>query len=327
MYQVEQHQIKPKHEWYAYCEQTCFAAKNLFNTATYSNRQSFFYRYGSLTQAAMDKFFRDNEHYQSLPAKVSQLVLKQVAIDIGLDNLAMLTFSDPTIQPISISGLPLKSRNQWMNKELARLKSIIKFGTTTKIQNIIRNRNNYVQTYIHQASACIVKELLALKVGIVAIGQNLQWKTEINIGSRNNQNFVQIPHARFISMLVQKLEKVGITVMVGEESYTSAASFLDWDTIPIFVPSKSSTSAALSTSSYKFSGKRIKTKKYRSSNGTIIHADVNGSFNIGRKVLPDFFGCLQSLVMRNSGCVVAHPRRLNPFKSTQQKNMSGSAYI
>ena len=120
-------------------------------------------------------------------------------------------------------------------------------------------------------------------------------------------------------MLVQKLEKVGITVMVGEESYTSAASFLDWDTIPIFVPSKSG--------SYRFSGKRIKTKKYRSSNGTIIHADVNGSFNIGRKVLPDFFGCLQSLVMRNSGCVVAHPRRLNPFKSTQQKNMSGSAYI
>ena len=78
MYQVEQHQIKPNHLWFEYCEQTCLASKNLFNTAQYSNRQSFFYGYGSISQAVMDKLFRDNENYQVLPAKVSQLVLKQV---------------------------------------------------------------------------------------------------------------------------------------------------------------------------------------------------------------------------------------------------------
>ena len=32
------------------------------------------------------------------------------------------------------------------------------------------------------------------------------------MGKRNNQNFVQIPHARFISMLTYKAELVGITV-------------------------------------------------------------------------------------------------------------------
>ena len=431
MYQVEQHQIKPNHLWFEYCEQTCLASKNLFNTAQYSNRQSFFYGYGSISQGVMDKLFRDNENYQVLPAKVSQLVLKQVqdtwqsyfkaikawkldhskftgrpkapayieagekgrnlvkfniqaiskaqfkkgrlvpslspiaipvkpgleyknlvevrivprvgcyvvevvyddgiqansslepglaaSIDIGIDNLAMITFSNPSITPIAINGKPLKSRNQWMNKELARLKSILKLGTSQKIQNIIRNRNNYVHTYLHQATARIVTLLVNIGVTHLAIGKNPQWKTAINIGKKNNQNFVQIPHAKFVTMLTQKLEKVGLNVKVGEESYTSLASFLDWDTIPIFVPVKSS--------SYKFSGKRIKTKKYRSSDGTIIHADVNGSLNIGRKVLPNFFDCLQSQVERNSGCVVAHPRRVNPFKMTKAKDLSGSAYI
>lgn len=79
-YQVEQHQIKPSHQWWDYCEQVCFASKNLFNTAQYTNRQSYIYGHGIVTQAAMDKMFRDDVNYQLLPAKVSQLVLMQVAL-------------------------------------------------------------------------------------------------------------------------------------------------------------------------------------------------------------------------------------------------------
>jgi putative transposase len=94
---------------------------------------------------------------------------------------------------------------------------------------------------------------------------------------------------------------------------------LDWDEIPTGQPGEANT--------VKFSGKRVVTKKYRSSNGTIIHADVNGAFNIGRKVIPNSFGSLESIVERNSGCVVAHPRRLNPFKTAKLKDMSGSPYI
>jgi hypothetical protein len=61
-----------------YCEQVCFASKNLFNTAQYTNRQSYIYGHGIVTQAAMDKMFRSDLNYQLLPAKVSQLVLMQV---------------------------------------------------------------------------------------------------------------------------------------------------------------------------------------------------------------------------------------------------------
>lgn len=430
-YQVEQHQIKSSSEWFSYYEVACFASKNLFNTAQYSNRQSFIYGHGTLTQVAMDKLFKSDINYKALPAKVSQLVLKQVAdswqsyfkalsawkldsskftgkpkmpgyidsegrnlikfnsqaisktafkkgfiapsmspilipvkpdltlanvievrlvpkvdcyvlevvydngvdnwkrinniglaaaIDIGIDNLATIVFSDPTIQPIAVNGKPLKAQNQWFNKEVARLRSNIGSGTSRKIQNIIRNRNNFVHSYLHQTTAKIAAELDRIGVTHVAIGKNPQWKTEVNMGTKNNQQFVLIPHAKFIAMLTRKLEKLGITVKAGEESYTSKASFLDWDEIPTWQPGK--------TNKFSFSGKRVATKKYRSQDGTVIHADVNGAFNIGRKVIPNFFGSLELIVERNSGCVVAHPRRVNiSFKMTKLKDMSGSAHV
>ena len=223
-YQVEQHQITRNNKWYSYCEQTCFASKNLHNTAQFSNRQSWAYGHGLLSQPDMDKLFQTDANYKALPAKVSQLVLKQVAdswksyflaleaynkdserftgkpkppgyiepgvsgrnlvkfnkqaisksefikgwivpskspikipvkpgldfdnlvevrivpktgcyvveivtednqvttelgyeglaasIDIGIDNLATIAFSDPTVQPLAINGKPLKSVNQ-----------------------------------------------------------------------------------------------------------------------------------------------------------------------------------------------------------------------
>ena len=109
-------------------------------------------------------------------------------------------------------------------------------------------------------------------------------------------------------------------VGVGEESYTSKASFLDWDIIPTWEPGQAN--------NVKFSGRRVTTKKYRSENGTLINADVNGAFNIGRKVIPNSFDSLKSIVGPNSGCVVAHPRRITiPFKMTKTKDMSESAHV
>lgn len=229
------------------------------------------------------------------------------AIDIGLDNLATVVFSDPTIQPLAADGKPLKSKNQWFNKETARLKKLLISGVkgSRKIDNIRRNTNNFIHTYLHQISSRLVNEFEKLGVKEVAIGKNPQWKTKIAIGKVGNQNFCQIPHAKFISLLTQKLERVGITVKVGEESYTSKASFLDWDMIPSWKPG--------SAENFRFSGKRVETKKYKASSGTVINADVNGAFNIGRKVIPNSFGHLKSIVERNSGCVVAHPRRISLF--------------
>ncbi len=88
----------------------------------------------------------------------------------------------------------------------------IKTGTSRRIQNIVRNRNNFVDSYLHQCTRMIGNEFLALGLTQVAIGKNDQWKTNIKLGHKTNQKFVQVPHAIFIEILTYKLEAVGIFV-------------------------------------------------------------------------------------------------------------------
>ncbi|MBW4631317.1 MAG: IS200/IS605 family accessory protein TnpB-related protein [Iphinoe sp. HA4291-MV1] len=126
------------------------------------------------------------------------------------------------------------------------------------------------------------------------IGKNDTWKQESNIGKKNNQNFVQIPHDRLIHQLKYKAELVGIKVILTEESYTSKASFLDLDTIPTYRRGIKHT----------FSGKRIQRGMYKSQSGMLINADVNGSYNIIRKAIPNAFA-------NGIEGVVVHPVRLN----------------
>jgi putative transposase len=82
-------------------------------------------------------------------------------------------------------------------------------------------------------------------------------------------------------MLTYKAELVGIKVIVSEESYTSVASFLDGDFIPVYGTPEAKTA--------KFSGRRVKRGLYKSLIGVKFNADVNGSYNIIRKVVPDAF--------------------------------------
>ena len=111
------------------------------------------------------------------------------------------------------------------------------------------------------------------------------------MGRRNNQNFVSVPHARFIEMLTYKAQLVGIQVIVTEESYTSKASFLDLDPLPVYGVDAANVPP--------FSGKRIKRGLYRAANGRRIHADVNGAYNILRKAVPDSFGQgIEAVVVR-----------------------------
>jgi len=98
---------------------------------------------------------------------------------------------------------------------------------------------------------------------------------------KDKQHFVQLPHARFIDMLTYKAKLVGIQVRVQEESYTSKASFLDLDPIPVY--------GEEGEEKPTFSGRRVKRGIYRSKSGQTLNADVNGSYNIMRKALPNVF--------------------------------------
>jgi IS605 OrfB family transposase len=151
-----------------------------------------------------------------------------------------------------------------------------------KLDQITTKRNRRVNAYLHTASRRIVNLLADEGIGTVVIGKNPFWKQEVKMGRKNNQQFVQIPHARFIEMVTYKAQLVGIQVVIGEESYTSKASFLDRDPIPMYDPKR--------TEKPSFSGKREKRGLYRASNGRRIHADINGSYNILCKAFPNSFG-------------------------------------
>jgi putative transposase len=215
-----------------------------------------------------------------------------LSVDLGIDNLAALASNQPGFVPLLVNGKPLKSINQWYNKELARLKSALPAGqrTSKRIQRLTHKRNCRVDALLHRASKRIIQFMRLMGLGTLVIGKNDGWKQAVHLGSRTNQTFVQIPHARFIEMLSYKAQLCGITVMLTEESYTSKCSFLDSEPV---------------CKREQYAGKRIKRGLFRTSDGRLMNADVNGAYNIMRKVIPNAFG-------NGTGGAVVHPMRVHP---------------
>ena len=111
-------------------------------------------------------------------------------------------------------------------------------------------------------------------IGIIVIGKNDGWKQEINIGKRNNQNFVQVPFNNLIEQIEYKAEEIGIKVLRQEESYTSKVDHLAGEAI---------------RHHKKYSGRHVKRGLFKSSTGKIINADINGAIGIILKAFPKAF--------------------------------------
>jgi putative transposase len=206
-----------------------------------------------------------------------------VAVDLGVNVLAALTSNKPGFVPRLVNGRPIKSINQLYNKQRARQQSRLAKAnrfTSHRLDCITTKRNRRLMHELHTASRRIIDLLVAEGIGTLIIGKNPLWKQEVEMGKKRNQEFVLIPHARFIELLTYKAELVGIRAILTEESYTSKASFLDRDEIPVYDPTRSAEP--------RFSGRRDRRWYYASGKRT-IHSDVNGSYNIGRKVIPTAF--------------------------------------
>ncbi|WP_069471117.1 RNA-guided endonuclease InsQ/TnpB family protein [Candidatus Marithrix sp. Canyon 246] len=199
-------------------------------------------------------------------------------IDLGLNNLMTVATNQADIVPIMVNGRALKSINHHWNKQKAKLQSKLKKGifNSHQINQLTEKRNNKIDTYLHVASRTVVDWLIKNNIGTLIIGKNAQWKTGIKIGKRNNQNFVQLPHARLIELVKYKFEQQNGIVVINEESYTSKASALDGDELPKF--------SKRSNKKPDFSGKRVKRGLYKTLQGLLINADVNGALNIIKKV-------------------------------------------
>lgn len=217
-----------------------------------------------------------------------------MSIDLGVNNIVAITDNIGN-RPIVINSDILKSVNQWYNKRSSELKSIYdrnKIGcflkkdkngniryltnkTGNKLDILTENRNNFVLDVLHKLSRYIVEHALSIKSKTIAFGRNPFWKQSVNLGKRNNQNFVQIPHKKLIDMTRYKVEEYGIDVIYLLEDHTSKCSFLDSEKI---------------CHHDKYIGKRGKKGDglgrgmFEASKGTKIQSDVQGSYNILRRV-------------------------------------------
>ena len=197
---------------------------------------------------------------------------RYAAIDLGIDNLCSV--SSNCYNSFIINGKPVKSINQYYNKKKARLQRRVKKcqnkSKSKRLQKLTEKRNRKVKDYFHKASRYIVNQLVSNQINTLVIGYNKGWKQEVNIGKRNNQKFVGIPFMMLRDMLSYKCSLVGINVIVTEESYTSKCSFIDNEEIK---------------KKEVYDGKRTKRGLYKSKDGRLINADINGSYNIMRKGL------------------------------------------
>ena len=216
--------------------------------------------------------------------EISDLKLDQtraIGIDLGLNNLMAITSNIGNVSSL-VNGRPLKSINQYYNKRKAHLTSLLekdKLKSSKRLRRLEMKRNCKIKDYLHKTSRRIVELMEQNNIGTCFIGHNKDWKQEINIGSKNNQNFVSIPYSLLINMLRYKIEEKGGVLFELNEAYTSKCSFLDNEEI-------------CKHEIYK--GKRVKRGLFLSSDKKALNADINGSLNIlkrGMKFGFDFKDC------------------------------------
>ena len=192
-------------------------------------------------------------------------------IDLGLNNLVTLVSN--ASEPLIVNGRPLKSINQFYNKELASRKSVLEtFGrkNSNSLQRLHLKRNNKVKDYIHKTSREVVNHLVSNNITTLVVGYNRGWKQDINLSKKVNQNFVQVPFLMLVEQLRYKCNLEGISFHLQEESYTSKCSFFDGEDIKKHI---------------SYLGRRVKRGLFKTSSGRLVNADINAALNITKKFL------------------------------------------
>ncbi|KAA0774902.1 transposase [Bacillus sp. AR2-1] len=215
------------------------------------------------------RFFEVHYTYEmhvSQMKKQSTTTSNALSCDLGVDRLVSCITN--TGDTFLIDGKKLKSINQYFNKMICNLQQ-------KNIENGISKRERQINGYISQTIGLLFKKVKAFGIDTIVVGYNVGWKQKSEMGKKNNQTFVQIPFHKLIAAIENKCVKEGIRFLKQEESYTSKASFLDKDPIPVWTKDDKT--------HYHFSGKRITRGLYQSKAGTCIHADINGALNTLQK--------------------------------------------
>lgn len=212
--------------------------------------------------------------YKLDPVSIALDPDKALGIDPGLNN--WLTCVSNVGTSFIIDGRQLKSANNWYNKLIATIKEDKPQGFWSKrLASITEKRNRQMRDAVNKSARLVINHCLEHGIGTIVFGWNKGQRQEINLGTKTNQKFVQVPTAKLKNRIEQLCEQHGIRFVETEESYTSKASFVDQDVLPTF---------GEKPEGWQSSGKRAKRGIFRTALNQYINADCNGAANILRKV-------------------------------------------
>lgn len=222
---------------------------------------------------------------------VSETSDRIAAIDIGVDNFITMV-NNIGENPIAIKGGVIKSINQFYNKQKANIQSELKKVNgkdwSNKLQKLTDKRYEMIKYQMHCISKYVVDWCVLYGIDTLIVGHNDEWKQK----KQGMQNFTYIPYELFIQMLAYKCENNGIKFVENEEAYTSGTSFLDNED-----PVKENYNKE----------RRVHRGLFIADCGKKINADVNGAYQILKKVIPEAFS-------RGIEGVGSHPTIINLAK-------------
>lgn len=225
-----------------------------------------------------------------------------LSIDLGLNNLA--TCVDHTGHSFILDGRKLKSINWWFNKRKAKLQSAkdsqkIKVSTK-RLNRLFHSRRNKIYDYLSKAVRSIIDYCIENRIGTIIVGDGRGWKDSISLGKKVNQNFVSIPFDLFKQKLRGKCEEYGINFNLQDEAYTSKCSFFDEESVE---------------KHEVYKGKRVHRGLFKTEDGDLVNADVNGALNIAVKFTKRTKSKLKGLSPKSLLSVVDTPLRIRePFE-------------
>ncbi|MBW4602567.1 MAG: transposase [Calothrix sp. FI2-JRJ7] len=227
--------------------------------------------------------------YEVEPVFVELDINQALSIDLGT-SANLMACVDTLGNSFLIDSRHAKSMNQLYNKRVANYKQGKPQAYWDNFLNkITLKRNNQMRDMVNKAARMAINHCLAHGIGTIIIGWNQGIKDGADMGRVSNQQFVQMPLAKLKERIKQLCEVYGIRYVETEEANTSCASYLDGDSLP---------KHREKSVGWKPSGKRTKRGLYRTQNGSLINADLNGSANILRKVAGNLGIDLSRLVRR-----------------------------
>jgi putative transposase len=213
--------------------------------------------------------------YKIEPVSVELDISKALSIDLGT-SANLMAGVDTLGNSFLVDSRQAKSMNQLYNKRVANYKEgKPQAYWDSFLDRLTRKRNHQMRDMANKAARIAIEHCLVRGIGTIVVGWNRGIKNCSDMGSKSNQQFVQMPLAKLKERIKQLCEVYGMRYVETEEANTSCASYLDGDTLP---------EHGKKPDGWTASGRRIKRGLYRTKNGSLVNADLQASANILRKV-------------------------------------------